>query len=168
MLKVQALMSVTMGLQQVANTLNKDSAFMLTTVARAKELLAAANVKLAAALGISTVAAQALMATLTLGLSVAITAIIAVISKLNSKQAEAKKAADEFNKKVAEAAGKPIAAYRALQAEWLSLSGSLKDREKWVQDNADKFSDLGYKVRNAKEAEELLIKNAPKFVEACI
>lgn len=168
MLKVQALMSITMGLQQVANALNKDSAFMLTTVAKAKELLAAANLKLAGALGISTVAAQALMATLTLGLSVAITAVIAIITKLNSKQAEAKKAADEFNKKVAEAAGKPIAAYRALQAEWLSLTGSLKDREKWVQDNADKFSDLGYKVRNAKEAEDLLIKNSAKFVEACI
>lgn len=168
MLKVQALMSITMGLQQVANALNKDSAFMLVTVTKAKELLAAANLKLAGALGISTVAAQALMATLTLGLSVAITAVIAIISKLNSKQAEAKKAADEFNKKVAEAAGKPIAAYRALQAEWLSLTGSLKDREKWVQDNADKFSDLGYKVRNAKEAEDLLIKNSAKFVEACI
>lgn len=168
MLKVQALMSITMGLQQVANALNKDSAFMLVTVTKAKELLAAANLKLAGALGISTVAAQALMATLTLGLSVAITAVIAIISKLNSKQAEAKKAADEFNKKVAEAAGKPIAAYRALQAEWLSLTGSFKDREKWVQDNADKFSDIGYKVRNAKEAEDLLIKNSAKFVEACI
>lgn len=168
MLKVQSLMSITMGLQQVANTLNKDSAFMLTTVARAKELLAAANIKLATALGISTVAAQALMATLTLGLSVAITAIIAAIAKFSSKQAEAKKQADEFNKKVAEAAGKPIAAYRALQAEWISLTGSMKDREKWVQDNADKFTDLGYTVRNAKEAEDLLINNSAKFVEACI
>ncbi len=168
MLKVQALMSITMGLQQVANALNKDSAFMLVTVAKAKELLAAANMKLATALGISTVAAKALMATLTLGLSVAITVIIAAISKFQSKQAEAKKAADEFNKKVAEAAGKPIAAYRALQAEWISLTGSLKDREKWVQDNATKFEDLGYKVRNAKEAEDLLINNSAKFVEACI
>lgn len=168
MLKVQALMSITMGLQQVANVLNKDSAFMLVTVAKAKEMLAAANLKLAGALGISTVAAQALMATLTLGLSAAITGIIYIISKLNSKQAEAKKAADEFNKKVAEAAGKPIAAYRALQAEWIQLTDNLKDREKWVQDNADKFNDLGYKVRNAKEAEDLLIKNSAKFVEACI
>ena len=172
MLKVQALMSITMGLQQVANALNKDSAFMLVTVAKAKEMLAAANLKLAGALGISTVAAQALMATLTLGLSAAITGIIYIISKLNSKQAEAKKAADEFNKKVAEAAGKQstysIAAYRALQAEWIQLTDNLKDREKWVQDNADKFNDLGYKVRNAKEAEDLLIKNSAKFVEACI
>ena len=168
MLKVQSLMSITIGLQQVANTINKDSAFMLTTVAKAKELLAAATNKLTIALGGSTIAAKALMATLTLGLSVAITVIIAALSKLQSKQAEAKKAQEEFNKKVAEAAGKPVAAYRALQTEWISLSGSLKEREKWVQDNADKFNDLGFSVRNTKEAEELLVKNSAKFVEACM
>lgn len=168
MLKVQSLMSITIGLQQVANTINKDSAFMLTTVAKAKELLAAATNKLTIALGGSTIAAKALMATLTLGLSVAITVIIAALSKLQSKQAEAKKAQEEFNKKVSEAAGKPVAAYRALQTEWISLSGSLKEREKWVQDNADKFNDLGFSVRNAKEAEELLVKNSAKFVEACM
>lgn len=166
MLKVQALMSITMGLQQVANALNKDSAFMLVTVAKAKELLAAANVKLAAALHISTIAAAALMATLTFGLSVAITVIIAAISKFQSKQAEAKKAADEFNKKVAEAAGKPVAAFHALQAEWLKLTDSLKDREKWVADNSGRFEELGFKVRNAKDAEDILINNSGKFVEA--
>lgn len=166
MLKVQSLMSITTGLQQVANTINKDSAFMLTTVAKAKELLAAATNKLTIALGGSTIAAKALMATLTLGLSVAITVIIAALSKLQSKQAEAKKAQEEFNKKVSEAAGKPVAAYRALQTEWISLSGSLKEREKWVQDNADNFKELGFSVRDAKEAEELLVSNSSKFVEA--
>lgn len=166
MLKVQSLMSITIGLQQVANTINKDSAFMLTTVAKAKELLAAATNKLTIALGGSTIAAKALMATLTLGLSVAITVIIAALSKLQSKQAEAKKAQEEFNKKVSEAAGKPVAAYRALQTEWISLSDSLKEREKWVQDNADNFKELGFSVRDAKEAEELLVSNSSKFVEA--
>lgn len=166
MLKVQSLMSITIGLQQVEQMLNKDSAFRLVTVAKAKDLLTAANVRLAAALHISNTAAAALMATLTLCLSVAITAVIVAISRMQSKQAEAKKQAEEFNNKVAEAAAEPVTAYRTLQAEWLSLTGSLKEREKWVQDNVDKFDDLGYSVRNAKEAEELLVTNSAKFVEA--
>ena len=166
MLKVQSLMSITIGLQQVEQMLNKDSAFRLVTVAKAKDLLTAANVRLAAALHISNTAAAALMATLTLGLSVAITAVIVAISRMQSKQAEAKKQAEEFNNKVAEAAAEPVTAYRTLQAEWLSLTGSLKEREKWVQDNVDKFDDLDYSVRNAKEAEELLVTNSAKFVEA--
>lgn len=166
MLKVQSLMSITMGLQQVYNTINKDSAFMLVIVAKAKDALTAANARLAAALGISTAAAQALMATLTLGLSAAITAIIVLISKFSSESAKAKKAQEEFNKKVAETAGEPLAAYMALQAEWLNLTNSLKEREKWVQDNADKFSSLGWQVRNAQEAEDLLVKNTAKVVEA--
>lgn len=93
MLKVQSLMSITIGLQQVEQMLNKDSAFRLVTVAKAKDLLTAANVRLAAALHISNTAAAALMATLTLvtlGLSVAITALIVALTRMQSKQAEAK------------------------------------------------------------------------------
>ncbi len=60
-----------MGLQQVMNTLNKDSAFRLVTVVKMKKLLTAANTKLAVSLGISNAAATALITTLTLGLSAA-------------------------------------------------------------------------------------------------
>ena len=84
------------------------------------------------------------MATLTLGLSVAITVIIAALSKLQSKQRKPRKHKKNLTRKYTEAAGKPVAAYRALQTEWISLSGSLKEREKWVQNNADKFKELGF------------------------
>ncbi len=81
MLKVQSLMAITIGLQQIEQMLNKDSAFTLVVEAKAKTMLAAATSGLAAALGVSTVAAQALLATLTLGLSAAITAMIVLVSK---------------------------------------------------------------------------------------
>lgn len=168
MVKVQSLMSITMALQTAYTQLNKNSAFQLVLVAKAKDMLTAANARLAAALGVSNAAATVLMSTLTLGLAAAITAVIAIIEHYTSKQAEAKKQADEFNKKVAEAAVKPVFAYKELQSEWLSLTGSMKDKEKWVQDNADKFTELGFNVTNAKQAEDLLIRNTANFTAACI
>lgn len=166
MVRVQSLISITMALQTAYTQLNKNSAFQLVLVAKAKDMLTAANARLAAALGVSTAAAQALMATLTLGLSVAITAVIALIAKMQSKAAEAKKAQDEFNKKVAEAAGKPLEAYMELRAEWFSLTDSLQEREKFVKANANRFEELGWSVKDAKEAENLLVNNTGKVIEA--
>ena len=96
--RVQSVMAITMGLQQVFNTLNKDSAFRLVTVVKMKNLLTAANTRLAVALGISTGAAQALMATLTLGLSAVITGIIVLWDKYSDAQAKAAEKAREMVK----------------------------------------------------------------------
>ena len=94
--RVQSVMAVTMGLQQVFNTLNKDSAFRLVTVVKMKNLLTAANTRLAVALGISTAAASALMATLTLGLSAVITGLIVLFNKYSDAQEEARQKAQEL------------------------------------------------------------------------
>ena len=88
-------MAVTMGLQQVMNTLNKDSAFRLVTVVKMKKLLTAANTKLAVSLGISNAAATALMATLTLGLSAVITGLIVLWDKYSDAQEAAAEKAKE-------------------------------------------------------------------------
>jgi hypothetical protein len=93
--RVQSVMAITMGLQQVFNTLNKDSAFRLVTVVKMKNLLTAANTRLAVSLGISTAAAQALMATLTLGLSVVITGLIVAWDKYTDAQEKAAEKAKE-------------------------------------------------------------------------
>lgn len=94
--KVQSVMAITMGLQQVMNALNKDSAFRLVTVARAKDMLTGANVRLATALGISNGAATALMATLTLGLSLVITGLVIAWNKYSDTQAKAAAKAAEM------------------------------------------------------------------------
>lgn len=93
--RVQSVMAITMGLQQVFNTLNKDSAFRLVTVVKMTNLLTAANTRLAVVLGISTGAAQALMATLTLGLSAVITGIIVLWDKYSDAQEKAAEKAKE-------------------------------------------------------------------------
>lgn len=93
--RVQSVMAITMGLQQLFNALNKDSAFRLVTVTKVKNLLTAANYRLATSLGISNAAATALMATLTLGLSVVITGLIVAWNKLSDAQEEAARKTQE-------------------------------------------------------------------------
>lgn len=96
--RVQSVMAITMGLQQVFNTLNKDSAFRLVTVVKMKNLLTAANTRLAVALGISTGAAQVLMATLTLGLSAVITGLVVAWDRYSTAQEKAAEKAREMVK----------------------------------------------------------------------
>lgn len=168
MVKVQSLMAITIGLQQVAKTLNKDSYTQLVLVRKAKELLTVAETKFATALGISNVAAKALMATLTLGLSVAITAAIALISKFISKNREAKKAQEEFNNKVVEAAAEPVTAITELSTAWNRLGNDMAAKNKFIEDNKDRFEDLGFSIKTVKEAEDLLAANKSKFIEACL
>ena len=168
MVKVQSLMAITIGLQQVAKTLNKDSYTQLVLVRKAKELLTVAETKFATALGISNVAAKALMATLTLGLSVAITAAIALISKFISKNREAKKAQEEFNNKVVEAAAEPVTAITELSTAWNRLGNDMAAKNKFIEDNKDRFEDLGFSIKTVKEAEDLLVVNKSKFIEACL
>ena len=168
MVKVQSLMAITIGLQQVAKTLNKDSYTQLVLVRKAKELLTVAETKFATALGISNVAAKALMATLTLGLSVAITAAIALISKFISKNREAKKAQEEFNNKVVEAAAEPVTAIIELSNAWNRLGNDMSAKNKFIEDNKDRFEDLGFSIKSVKDAEDLLVANKGKFIEACL
>lgn len=220
MLKVQSLMSITVGLQQVQQTLNKDSAFTLVTLNGIKQwwnkILAAgttattadtaaqvantaAQTASTAAAGANTTAqtantvatgAQAAAATagtaanITLAgafrmvgaaiksipvfgwIAAAIGALIGVITHFTSKAKKAREEAAKFGEAVADAAAKPISQFMELQTSWLSVTDSLKAREKWLQDNADKFKDLGFEVRNVKEAEDLLVKYSDKVVEA--
>lgn len=168
MVKVQSLMAITIGLQQVAKTLNKDSYTQLVLVRKAKELLTVAETKFATALGISNVAAKALMATLTLGLSVAITAAIALISKFISKNREAKKAQEEFNNKVVEAAAEPVAAIIELSNAWNRLGNDMAAKNKFIEDYNDRFEGLGFSIKTVKDAEDLLVANKGKFIEACL
>lgn len=105
MTKVQSAMAITIGLQQVAQTLNKDSAFRLVTLAKAQQLvgttslfLGKAFVKMGLSASSAKLAVTALYATFTLGLSLAISGVIALIDRHNKKQEESKQKTEELAK----------------------------------------------------------------------
>lgn len=86
--RLQAVMAVSIGVNQVAQTLNKDSYFTHIILAKAKDTVTAATNRLSVALGISSTQAKVLMGTLTLGLSVAITAVISALGRWQKRREE--------------------------------------------------------------------------------
>ena len=175
MLKVQSLMSITIGLREVQLMLDKDEAFMLVTLRKAKELYTVATEKAAIAMtkfGLTTtaanVAAKALMATLTLGLSIAITAAIVLVSKYINKTREAKKAQEEFNNSVAEETAKSVATINELAMAWGKLGDDMEAKSKFIEDNKECFDSLGFSIKTVRDAEDLLVANKSKFIEACM
>ena len=229
MTKVQSVMAITIGLQQVSEALNKDSAFTLVTLRSAKEWWANAVAKAAAAetaettataanttattantaskvanagasgasstahtanagaIATETVAAKAgTFANLSLagafravGIAIktipvfgwviaGISALIAIVSHFVSKANEAKKAAKEFGESVAENAYKPIGTIMQLSNEWDKLGDNLAAKEKFIDENRQRFDELGVAVRNTRDAENLLVANKDAFIAAQI
>jgi len=135
--KVQSAMSITMGMSQVANTLHATSAFRVTTVTTVTRAWTRAQNALAASLGVSTGAAQAFMATITLGLSVAITALTVWITKLIDrlkKQKEEARALHEEMKQMNQKYAEQSARVRELAAALESGNVSLKAKRQALKE----------------------------------
>ncbi|KAA6303126.1 MAG: hypothetical protein EZS26_000729 [Candidatus Ordinivivax streblomastigis] len=180
MLRVQSLMAITMGMQQVANALNKDSEMMIKlntwwlgvkTKAQVTDTTAAvagtaANAGLA---GSFRLVGAAISSIPVFGwIAAAIGVLIGLISHFSSKAREAKKDTEEFYKSVAENASKPIASINKLSYEWEQLGDNLEAKQKFVKENKKSFDELGVSVIGVVDAENLLINNKSAFIEAQI
>lgn len=80
-----------------------------------------------------------------------------------------KKAMDNINDALKEdgyGIGDQIAKVKSLQASWNALGEDLKARKKFVTENKDAFDDLGVKVDDVNDAENLLVKNTGSFTDA--
>lgn len=250
MLKTQSIMAVTNGLMQVSQALNKDSAFMLSTVgalrewwngllevgrdiqeddnealaentagqventaatglnaaaqqasttaARADTTATGANTAATgantAAQGANTVATGAQAASAKAGtvaniglagafrmvgaaiksipvfgwILAGISALIGLYSHFSSKAAEAKKAQEEFSKSLVENCYKPIGTIKDLSARWVELGDNLEAKKKFIEENRQKFDELGVSINGVTDAENLLAANKDAFITAQI
>lgn len=153
--KVTAVTAFLQSLQEIQVALNTEDAATTLFLTNVKNIYAAATLRLAAAFGITQLAAQALMATLTLGLSLVIFALIIAFDSLAEKQKEQQ----ELNRKTAESLAEPLMAYRKLREEWNQLGNDLEAKEKFIRDNASEFNKLGVEVKNVTDAENVMVKN---------
>ena len=192
MLRVQSLMSITMGLQQVANTLNKDSYFSVVILAKIRAAYNAELAKSTGALAATTAAQTAENVSATAGtvantglaasfravgaaiksipvfgwIAAAIGAIIAVAAKFIKQAREAKKAITDFQNSVAEGAAPAIGAVTELAGAWAKLGDNIKAKEQFLKDNKARLDQLGVSITSVKDAEALFNNGAEAYVKA--
>jgi len=195
-LKVQAALSILNGVQAIANTLNKDSALMLRVKQIRMAASAAATTVETAAVGANTVAVganvvamrawntakavgKALLGDWTGLLLIGVTTVAALSTaigddtdklKEQAKSTEdASKAVEDFNKTLKDTYNGVIqnlgTKFITLQAQWESLKTTAEKTE-WIKANSNAFSELGISINSINDAEDLLIRNTDKIIQA--
>lgn len=153
MQKVQAAEAISNNLKQISIAFDKDHGYVYAALTKAKKAYTTATLAMAGALKISTGAAKGLMAALTGGLSIAITAAITLITKLISKHQEQAKAQEEMIKAQEEAwnrytsevssnASKQIMQYDLLRDSWKKLDSD-QAKAKWAKNHTKELKEIG-------------------------
>lgn len=164
--KVQSLLAITIGLQQVHQAVSATSAFRLKTLTAVTALYTRAVKWLSVALKISEVNAKRMMAALTLGLSIVITWAVTALDKFVTKQKEAKEAQKAFQEAVSSSASQQIAKFEELRHAYQALEGDEKKKQEFVEKHKQAFDELGVSITNANEADNLFVGNADAFKES--
>ena len=165
MLKVQSSLALVVGLQEIQKQVSAEGAFNITVLSRIKQIWAATNLRVATTLGISTGAAQALTATVTLGLSVAVIAIIALFQKWQTESDKTAEKNKQLTSSLSDSVAEPLFQYKRLQMQWNSLGEDLNKKKKFIDENKDSFNKLGVEVSNVSEAEKILGSQSDSFIE---
>lgn len=97
-----------------------------------------------------------------------ISALIGLYSHFSSKASEAKKAQEEFSKSMVENCYKPIGTIKDLSARWVELGDNLEAKKKFIEENRQKFDELGVSINGVTDAENLLAANKDAFITAQI
>ena len=180
--KLQAAMSVTIGLTQVQTALQKQSAVMQGVAAVQTSAHAAAQALLAKNTKMATAAGEALNAVsrsnpyvlLASAIAAVISALIvyskhqkqaAADAKLNEEAIQrAKKATEDYRSTLSSEYAQMMVKFDELKRAWMSISGEA-EKVKWIQDNKKAFDALGISVNDLKSAEDVFEQNTANVID---
>lgn len=188
--KLQATLAISNALTVIQNNLQKESSLMLGIRTLQEKAHAAAIALRTAAEGrgvivtkLATVAQAAFNMVAKANPYVLLgTAILTVVGALaaftsGSKEArdaekkqqeaqeKAKESWEEYKNAIKSTSGDLLSTYSRLKAEWESLKSS-HEKNQWIKDNKNEFNKLGVEVDNVGEAENFLVNNTDKIVQA--
>lgn len=174
--KMQSAMSITMGMSQLANTLHATSAFRVTTLTTVTRAWTSVQHGLSAALHVSAGAAQAFTAAITVGLSVAITFIVAAINRLiqkvKSQKEEARALREEMqqvNTKFAEQSARVnelTSALKSSNTSYKAKAQALDELKKLVPEVTGSIDKQTGAVTYNKDAVDKYVKSLRTEIEA--
>ena len=165
------LIAVILGLVSAYGTYK---AAVLATLAIDQAKMFAENIRLVAMfrkeLGLLKAAQQAFNLTAIKNpyilLASAITAVGVAIYSFASRTDKATKAQEEFNKAVGEQSSANVTKIEKMSKAWNELGDDLQAKERYIRDNKSVFEELGVAINSVVEAENLLVANKEKFIEA--
>lgn len=177
--KLKAAEAATSGVIKIGNALQKDSAMMMAistiqskALTKAKELETVAQGKANIAAKAFNAIARANPYVLIISAVVAATAAIAAWTlatrKHNSETERAKKIQEGYNKAIKDGriqAGDSIAKFQLLRTQYMNLRTEA-EKTQWIENNKDKFSELGVELNNIADAQKWLVDNAADFIKA--
>lgn len=177
--KLKGIEAATNSVIQVGNALQKQSALMMgisaiqsKALAKAKELETVATGKATIAQRIFNTVAKANPYVLLVSVILAAGAALFTFSKLLKSSKDetdlATKAQKGYNKALkdskSEAAGS-IAKFQLLRTQYNGLKTDA-ERTQWIENNKDKFAELGVELNNIADAQKWLVDNAESFIKA--
>lgn len=162
------------GFVSFSNSLKEALPRLIESVETYKELAreAGQSVSAMAALGkafLSWNAVISIAVTLAAAFGEKIVGWIEELIKGEGRLTSAEKAVKRFNEAVNENGlniGNDIAQLQRMRTEWNNLANDMAAKEQYVKDNETAFSNLGFAIGNASQAEKLFADNTDKIVKA--
>lgn len=170
MVNLQATMSIAIGVQQLQNSLQRESAIIQAIVAlQAKARARAEALATSTTIG-ATIAQRAFNLVANANpyvlLATAILTVVGALVLFTDKNKKAREEQDQINKAIADGAAEQIIAYKKLQEEYNRLGNTLQEKQRFIEENKDAFDSLGVSVENVTEAERFFKDGSADFIKS--